>query len=153
AFYCEAMTALAQQTSDHVLAANLLPQPLEQQGGADAVHCDRRSIAIACGIEHHCLPHKTGTGAQQSIELPAGLEFVQPSQCGDHPLADLVTGAMALHDLQIEATLRLLAAEIHARLDEGAHRITQISQPSIRNIDQTWHYIFGQCTIRLQSNQ
>src|SRR5215472_12559080 len=106
AFQYEAMTALARQTCDHGLAAGLLPQPLEQQGGADAAYRDRRSIATACGIEHHRLTDETGTRAQQSIELPAGLEFVQPSQRGNHPLADLLTGAMALHDLQIDAALR-----------------------------------------------
>jgi len=44
-----------------LLAASLLPQPLEQQGGTDVAHSDRWSIATACGIEHHCLPHETGT--------------------------------------------------------------------------------------------
>src|SRR3954469_16561530 len=43
AFHCEVMPALARQTCDHVLAASLLPQPLEQQGGTDAAHSDRRS--------------------------------------------------------------------------------------------------------------
>ena len=61
AFHCEVMPALARQTCDHVLAASLLPQPLEQQGGTDVAHSDRWSIATACGIEHHCLPHETGT--------------------------------------------------------------------------------------------
>jgi hypothetical protein len=41
-------------------------------------------------------------------------------------LADLIAAAVAFDDLQIEPTLRLLAAEIHARLDEGAHRITDV---------------------------
>jgi hypothetical protein len=61
AFYYEAMAALARKTRNHGLAASLLPQPLEQQGGADAAHRDRRSIATACGIKHHCLPHEAGT--------------------------------------------------------------------------------------------
>ena len=61
AFHCEVMPALARQTRDHVLAASLLPQPLEQQGGTEATHRDRWSFATACAIEHHCLPHETGT--------------------------------------------------------------------------------------------
>jgi len=61
AFQREAMAALARQTRDHVLATGLLPQPLEQQGGADTAHRDRWSIATVRGIEHHCLAHETGT--------------------------------------------------------------------------------------------
>jgi len=153
AFHCEAMAALARNARDHVLAASFLPQPLEQQGGADAAHRDRWGFATACGIQHHSLPHEACSRAQQSIELAAGFKFIQPSQRGNHPLADLIAGAMALHDLQIDATLRLLAAEIHARLDGGAHRITRTSLPSSRNAAHTWHYIFGKYTTCTQSDQ
>jgi hypothetical protein len=60
---------------------------------------------------------------------------------------------MALDDLQVDAALRLLAAELHARLDEGAHRITQISQQSMENTILAWHYIFGRYATRTQSYQ
>ncbi len=38
-------------------------------------------------------------------------------------------------------------------LDEGAHRITQISQQSMENTILAWHYIFGGYTTRTQSYQ
>src|ERR1700760_2240957 len=60
---------------------------------------------------------------------------------------------MALHDLQIEATLRLLAAKIHASLDKGAHRITRIAQQSTEDRVRTWHYIFGRSITCILSNQ
>ena len=67
-------------------------------------------------IEHHRLAGEARARAQQPIELPAGLEFLEPSERRDHPLAHLIAGAVAFDDLQVDAPGRGLAAEIHARL-------------------------------------
>ena len=110
------MTAAARQGGDHALAAGLCPKPLEQQCRTDAAHRDRGHLSGPRRIQHHRLLHEARARAQQSIELPAGLEFIQPSECSDHPLTHLIAGAVAFDDLQIDASLRLLAAEVHARI-------------------------------------
>ena len=113
----EAMAAAACQGGDDALAAGLLPQSLEQQSGADAPHSNLWGIAGPRGIQHHRLLDEARTGAKQSIELSAGFELIQSTQCRDHPLANLIAGTVALHDLQVDAPLRLFAAEVHVRLD------------------------------------
>src|ERR1700730_7872576 len=110
------MTATARQCGDHAVAASLLPQPFEQQRRADAPHRDGGGIAGSGSVEHHRLLDETCTRAQQTIELPTGLEFIETSQCGDDALPHLIARSVALHDLQVDAPLRLLAAEIHVRL-------------------------------------
>ena len=76
---------------------------------------DRRSIAGPSRIQNHRLLDEARAGADQPIELSAGLELIQPPQGGDHALPYLIAGSMALDDLQVDAPLRLLAAEVHAR--------------------------------------
>jgi hypothetical protein len=53
------------------------------------------------------LTHEAGAGTQQPVELPAGLQFIQPSERRDHTLTHLIAGAVAFDDLQLEAPLRL----------------------------------------------
>ena len=86
------MAATARQGRDHAAAAGLLPQPLEQQRRADAAHRDRRRVAIPGSIQHHRLLDETRARAQQPIELSAGFEFIEPSQCRDDALTHLIAG-------------------------------------------------------------
>ena len=110
------MAATTRQCSDHAVAAGLLPQPFAQQRRADAPYRDGGGIAGSGSVEHHRLLDETRTRAQQPIELSAGFEFIEASQRGDDALPHLITRSVALHDLQVDAPLRLLAAEIHVRL-------------------------------------
>jgi hypothetical protein len=110
------------------------------------VDSDGRGVASPGSVEHHRLPHEARAGAQQPIELPAGLEFIQSSKGRDHALAHLLAGAVALDDLQVDASLRLLAAEVHARLGVGAHRLRQTCVLSMDIITMAWHYMFGRIT-------
>ena len=105
------MTAAARQGGDHALTAGLCPKSLEQQCRTDTAHRDRGYLAGPRRIQHHRLLHEARARAQQSIELPAGLEFIQPSECSDHALTHLIAGTVAFDDLQVDASLRLLAAE------------------------------------------
>ena len=126
------------------------PQPLEQQRGTDVAHRDRGGLAAPGRVEHHRLLHKARARAQQSIELSAGFEFIQPSKGSDHALAHLIAGALALHDLQVDASLRLFAAKVHARLARGAHRLPQITTRSIKTVTATWHYMFSNFVYQTQ---
>src|SRR5580704_751949 len=110
------MAATTRQRTDHAVAAGLLPQPFEQQRRAEAPHCDGGGIAGSGSVEHHRLLDETRTRAQQPIELSTGFEFIEPSQCGDDALPHPIARSVALHDLQVDAPLRLLPAEIHVRL-------------------------------------
>ena len=58
-------------------------------------------------IQHHRLLHGAGARAQEFIQWPAGLEFIQPSECRDHALTHLIPGNVTFDDLQVDATLRL----------------------------------------------
>ena len=67
-------------------------------------------------------PRNTGwwyprTRTQQPIELAVGFEFIETSERGNDALTHLTAAAMAFDDLQLDAALRLLAAEVHVRLD------------------------------------
>jgi len=122
-FQPEAMTAAARQGGDHTLTAGLHPESLEQQCRTDAAYGYRGYLSGPHRIQHHRLLHEARARAQEAIKLPASLEFIQPSECRDHALTHLITGTVAFDDLQVDASLRLLAAEIHARLGVGAHRL------------------------------
>src|SRR5580700_8016989 len=110
------MAATTRRCSDHAVAAGLPPQPFEQQRRADAPYRDGGGIAGPGSVEHHRLLDETRTRAEQPIELSAGFEFIEASQCGDDALPHLIARSVALHDLQVDAPLRLLPAEIHVRL-------------------------------------
>ena len=110
------MPAPACEAGDHFLATGLCPQTLEQQRRADATHGDRETRVLARGLQHHRLLRQAGAGTQHAIERSAGFEFVEPAQGSDHALAHLIADALALDDLQVDASLRLLAAEIHMRI-------------------------------------
>jgi hypothetical protein len=96
------------------LAPGFRPQSFEHQGWADALHGDGGRITGPGRIQNHRLLDEARAGTDQPIELSAGLELIQPPQGGDHALPYLIAGSMALDDLQVDAPLRLLAAEVHA---------------------------------------
>jgi len=145
-FECEAIPAAARQAGDDALTAGVCPEPFKQQCRADTVDSDGWGVASPGSVEHHRLPHEARAGAQQPIELPAGLEFIQSAKRCDHALTHLLAGAVALDDLQVDAPLRLLAAEVHTRLGVGAHRLRPTCVLSMGIITMAWHYIFGRIT-------
>lgn len=101
---------------------------------------NRWGIAGPGGIQHHRLLDEACTGTQQSIELPAGFEFIQPTECRDHPLAHLITRAVAFHDLQEDCVPTAVCGQSPCVTRCGAHRLAQITASSMKNIVQTWHY-------------
>ena len=109
----ELVPALAGEIGDDRPAAGLLPQPLEHQRWPDATDRDLDRRIIAGRAQHHGLGRKARTRAHQPFQLTARLQLVEAPERGDHLLAHLVAVAAALDDLQIGASGRGLAAEIH----------------------------------------
>jgi len=61
-------------------------------------------------------------GAEQPVQLPALLQILDPSERGDHLLADRRAFAPAFDDLQIGAAAGGLLAEIHGAGDSSRVR-------------------------------
>ena len=53
--------------------------------------------------QHHGLRGESRAGAEQSFQLAACLQFVHAAERGNHLLANLITLAPALDDLQVGA--------------------------------------------------
>jgi hypothetical protein len=109
----KAVLAVARQRRDHRAAAGLLPQPLEHQRRPDPTHCDLDRGVIAGRAQYHRLGRKAGTRAHQPFQLAARLQFLETPERRDHLLTHLVAVAAALDDLQVGASGRGLAAEVH----------------------------------------
>src|SRR5271165_2872583 len=71
----------------------------------------RRRLAAVERVEHDRLVGEPHARAQQPLKLAALVQFVEPSECGDHPPADRCALAPALDDLQIGAAAGGLLAE------------------------------------------
>ena len=113
AFQREFLPACAGKIADHRTAAGLLPQPLEHQGGPDPAHRNLARRIIGGGAEHHGLGRKARTRTQQPFQLPTRLQILVAAERGNHLLANLITFAPALDDLEIGAPGRGLAAKVH----------------------------------------
>jgi len=154
----ELMVARPRQALDHAPAARLLPHPLEGERRTDAPGRDCRRLAAVERVEHDRLVGKPRARAQQSLQLPALVEILDPPERGDHLLADRRALAPALDDLQIGAAAGGLLAEIHGgeprrRLNLGAHRLRQESRKIKQNRQTKWHYTFVPAHPRPQSYQ
>ena len=83
----ELEAATLQQLLDHMLAAGQLPEPLEDQGRADAPGLeDGRELALGMLGEHEDRAGQAGSGDEQGVELAALLELIESTQSGDDPL-------------------------------------------------------------------
>jgi DNA polymerase-1 len=68
----------------------------------DPASRDLRRI-VRCRGQHHGLRGEPRAGAEQSFQLAACLQFVHAAERGNHLLANLITLAPALDDLQVGA--------------------------------------------------
>jgi hypothetical protein len=115
---------------NHRATASLFPQATEEHRCTDA-HC-------RAGLERSCLQAgdqqgglaEARAGAQQHVELAIGLQFLDPSEGGEHALDGARAVARVFDDLQITALTGGFDAEEHA----APNRDTAILPP-----------LFGHC--------
>ena len=102
-FQGKAVFARSCQILNDRAAANLFPQPPENECRADASTGNRRRrIVRNCG-QDHCLCCKPCARSQQSLQLSTGLQLLETTKRGNHLLTHLVAFTSALDDLQIGA--------------------------------------------------
>jgi hypothetical protein len=111
--------AALQQLLKHMLAAGQLPEPLEDQGRADMPDRDGREPALGMLGEQQDRAGQSGTRDEQSVELAAGLELIEPSQGGYDPLPGASALPAVLDDLKVRTGSRGLGAEEHGALQSG----------------------------------
>jgi len=125
----EVVFAHARKALDRRPAAGLFPQPLERQRRPDPSRRDRRRLAAIERVEHDRLVSKARPGAEQPVQLPALLQILDPSERGDHLLADRCAFAPAFDDLQIDASARDLLAQIHGARQSGDSNRVRTGSP------------------------
>ena len=112
----ELITATLEELSDHVLAAGLLPEPLEDQRRTDAAAGGGRELPLGMVGQHQDRLGQAGAGDEQSIELPAFLKLVESPQGGHDALAGATVLPAVLDDLEVGAWAGGLSAEEHGVL-------------------------------------
>ena len=86
-----------------MLAAGLLPESLEDQGGADASGGDVGELSLGVGREQEDGLGESCPRDQQGVELSGLLELSEPSQGGDDPLSGASVLPAVLDDLEVGA--------------------------------------------------
>ena len=101
------------------LAAGLLPEPLEDQGGSDAAGGDGGELPLGVSREQQDGLSQAGARDQQGVELSGLLELVESPQGGDDPLSWSSVLPAVLDDLEVGACAGGLGAEEHGALVVG----------------------------------
>ena len=115
AFEREAVLAGTGEVFDHLAAAGLFPQSLEDESGPDPPRRARRDGALGDGVDDDGFRGEARARPQQPLQLAAVAQILDAAERGDHLLAHLRAVAAAFDDLEIGAAARGLLAEIHAR--------------------------------------
>jgi hypothetical protein len=105
-----------QELSDHVLTAGLLPESLKDKPRTDVTAGIRREFPLGMLSQDQDRLGQAGAGHEQSVELPAALEFIEPTQSSDDPLPGSATLPTVLHDLEVGPRPRALGTEEHGVL-------------------------------------
>ena len=96
-----------------MLAAGLLPEPLEDQGRADAPGGDGGELPLGVRGEQQDGLGQAGARDQQGVELAGLLELIESSEGGDDPLPGSSVLPAVLDDLEVGASAGGLGAEEH----------------------------------------
>ena len=115
----ELEAASLQELLDDLLAAGLLPEPLEDEGRADAAGVDGRELALGVSGEDEDARAKRAPESEQGIELAGLLELIESPQGGDDALPGSSVLPAVLDDLEVGAWAGGLGAEEHGALPKG----------------------------------
>jgi hypothetical protein len=89
AFEREAVLAGTGEVFDHLAAAGLFPQSLEDKGGPDPPRRARRDGALGEGVDDDGFRGEARARPQQSFQLAAVAQILDAVERGDHLLAHL----------------------------------------------------------------
>src|SRR4051812_12581685 len=117
--------ALSKQLLDHGPAAGLLPQPPEQQRGADARAGKPRGIAGLELREHHGPLGVAGDGTGQALEGAGGREGLLAAEVLDDALLGAAVLTHSLDQVDIGVAVDALLADEHSRLAAGPAGVRQ----------------------------
>lgn len=115
AFERKAVLAGTGDVFNHLAAASLFPQSLEDKGGPDPPRRIRRDGPLGDGVDDDGFRGKARARPKQPLQLTAVAQILDAAERGDHLLAHLRAVAAAFDDLEVSAAARGLLAEIHAR--------------------------------------
>src|SRR6516164_553580 len=115
----ELIAATLEELSDHVLAAGLLPEPLEDQPRTDAAAGVGREPPLGMVGQDQDRLGQAGPGDQQGLELTALLEVVESPQGGHDALPGAAVLPTVLDDLEVGAGAGCLGTEEHGALRSG----------------------------------
>ena len=82
----ELVAASLEELLDDVPAAGLLPEPLEDEGGADAPGGDGGELPLGVRREQQDRLGEACARGEQSVELAGLLELIESPESGDDPL-------------------------------------------------------------------
>ena len=99
----ELEAASLQELLDDPLAAGLLPEALEDQGGSDASGGDGGELSLGVGREQQDGLGQACARGEEGIELAVLLELIETPQGGDDPLAGSAVLPAVLDDLEVGA--------------------------------------------------
>jgi len=108
--------AILQQPTDHLLAAGLLPEPLEDHRRSDRSGVHGGGLPASMRRQQRDRFAELGPGAEQTFQLAALPELVEASERGDDALLAPAFLPAVFDDLQIDATSRLLLSKEHGAL-------------------------------------
>src|SRR5262245_45333476 len=107
----EFVAALGEQGRQDRLAAGLLPQPLADESGADALAGDDGRLAVGVGGEQEGMLGEASAGGEQGVELAGGLQMVEAAEGGEDALAGTAALTGVLDDLHVAARAGRFDAE------------------------------------------
>ena len=116
AFDRELELAPGQQRFDHGLAAGLLPEPLKQQRGADALAGEPLRIARRKLGQHHGALGVATDRAGQTLEFTGGDDDFLAAEVLDDALLGAAVFAHALDEVEVGVTVDVLLADKHAAI-------------------------------------
>src|SRR6516165_2570729 len=115
-FQGEAEVALSEELLQDGLTAGLAPQAFEEQARTEGTGGEYGHAALGLSGQQHQGLGEACAGDEEGIELAAGLELVEPSECGEDVLAGAAVFPAVFDQLQVGAWAGLLGAEEHGSL-------------------------------------
>jgi hypothetical protein len=121
----ELEAAPGEEILDHGAAAGLLPQPPEQQGGADALAGKPLGVAGFDLRQHKGAFGVAGDGTGQALEGTGRCKGLLAAQVLDDALLGAAVLAHSLDQVEIGVAVDVLLADEHSRLAAGPAGVRQ----------------------------
>ena len=118
AFDGEFERACSEQLVEDVLAAGLVPKPLEDKGGPNALGGDSRHLTVLVGGQQKHMLGEASAGGEQPIEVAGLLEPIESPERSEDTLAYPTLVAGVFDDLEVLAWSGVFDTEEHGGASE-----------------------------------